>query len=187
VSLRTALFGKAKPVKPNLEYLLAVSKSFDVLRDELQLVSSGVAGICFKSLTTDGVVHTDEELVAMLKINPTALSTDELGFKWIVEGNTDPDALVTQLHKSASVLDENGIGSNMLCAVFAFKPLNPPGQGTLRMVYLFKRGTYYPFSPTGEDTRDNEFELRVQSFLGGALPLEQDLSKWMPLWGLPVN
>ena len=55
------------------------------------------------------------------------------------------------------------------------------------MVYLFKRGTYYPFSPSGEETRDNEFELRVQSFLGGALPLEQDLSKWMPLWGLPVN
>jgi len=187
VSLRTSIFGKPKPVKPNLEFLLAASTSFKVLEEELQLLPTGVAGICFKALTTDSVVHTDEELVAMLKVNPTALSTDELGFKWIVESNTDPEALVAQLHKSAMALDENGLGASMLCAVFAFKPINPPGQGTLRMVYLFKRGTYYPFSPTGEETRDNEFELRVQSFLGGALPLEKDLSKWMPLWGLPVN
>ena len=187
MSLRTALFGKPKPVKPNLEFLLAAPKSFAVLKEELQLVPSGVAGICFKSLTSEGVVHTDEELVAMLKINPTALSTDDLGFKWVIEGNTDPEALTTQLHKCASALDENGLGAHMLCAVFAFKPVTAPGQGSLRMVYLFKRGTYYPFSPTGAESRDNEFELRAQSFLGGALPLEKDLSKWMPLWGLPVN
>ncbi len=57
----------------------------------------------------------------------------------------------------------------------------------MRLVYLLKQGTFYPFAPRGTDQRDNELELRVQSFLGGDLPMEKDLSRWMALWNLPVT
>jgi hypothetical protein len=54
-------------------------------------------------------------------------------------------------------------------------------------VYLFKQGTFYPFAPRDHNKRDNEFELRVRTFIGDDLPMEKDLSRWMALWGLPVS
>ena len=60
---------------------------------------------------------------------------------------------------------EHGLGPRLLCAVFGFVPQTPPGEGSVRMVYLLKQGTFYPFAPTGAEQRDNELELRVRSFL----------------------
>jgi len=54
-------------------------------------------------------------------------------------------------------------------------------------VYLIKQGTFYPFAPTGANQRDNEFELRVKSFLSTDLVMEKDLSRWMALWNVPVK
>jgi hypothetical protein len=82
---------------------------------------------------------------------------------------------------------EHGLGPRLLCAVFGFVPANPPGEGSVRMVYLLKQGTFYPFAPTGAEKRDNELELRVRSFLDKDLPMEKDLTRWMALWNLPVK
>ncbi len=54
-------------------------------------------------------------------------------------------------------------------------------------MYLYKRGTFYPFAPDGKEHRDSEFELHVRSVLGADLPVESDLSRWFPLWDLPVH
>ena len=53
------------------------------------------------------------------------------------------------------------------------------------MVYLYKRGTVYPFAPTGEHTRDTALELEVRAALRGELPIETDLGRWFPVWGAP--
>jgi hypothetical protein len=55
------------------------------------------------------------------------------------------------------------------------------------MVYLYKRGTFYPFAPApgGGEQRDNVLELRVRDLLAGELPLESDLSRWFAIWGAP--
>ncbi len=66
-------------------------------------------------------------------------------------------------------------------------PRKAPGEGSVRLVYLLKQGTFYPFAPTSKDQRDNELELRVRSFLEKDIPIEKDLSRWMALWNLPVN
>jgi hypothetical protein len=54
------------------------------------------------------------------------------------------------------------------------------------LVYLAKRGTFYPFAPTGKEKRDTELELRLKSILGNDLPVETDLSNWFPIWDLPI-
>ena len=54
------------------------------------------------------------------------------------------------------------------------------------LVYLAKRGTFYPFAPTGSEQRDNELELRIRAVLSDDLPIEPDLSRWFPLWDLPI-
>ena len=54
------------------------------------------------------------------------------------------------------------------------------------LVYLAKQGTFYPFAPTGNEQRDTELELRLKSVLADDLPVEPDLSRWFPIWDLPV-
>jgi hypothetical protein len=57
----------------------------------------------------------------------------------------------------------------------------------LYLVYLAKRGTFYPFAPFGEEQRDNELELRIRAVVADDLPIETDLSRWFPLWDLPIT
>jgi hypothetical protein len=56
----------------------------------------------------------------------------------------------------------------------------------LYLVYLAKRGTFYPFAPCGPEERDNELELRIRAVVADDLPVEADLSRWFPLWDLPI-
>jgi hypothetical protein len=58
---------------------------------------------------------------------------------------------------------------------------------TAYLVYLFKRGTFYPFVPEGHESRNIEQELRLKSLLVDDLVIEPDLDRWFPLWDLPVG
>jgi hypothetical protein len=55
------------------------------------------------------------------------------------------------------------------------------------LVYLFKRGTFYPFVPQGKERRNLEEELKLKSLVAGDLTVEADLDRWFPLWDLPVG
>ena len=58
---------------------------------------------------------------------------------------------------------------------------------TAYLVYLFKRGTFYPFVPTGHEQRSTEEEFRLRSLVAEDLQVESDLDRWFPLWDLPVG
>jgi len=58
---------------------------------------------------------------------------------------------------------------------------------TAYLVYLFKRGTFYPFVPTGHEQRSTEEEFRLRSLVADDLHVESDLDRWFPLWDLPVG
>lgn len=114
---------------------------------------------------------------------------DSYGYRWLLLDDADVEDLVNRVHLVNSSLAENGWGPQLLCSVFGVTP----GEGAdasarpLYLVYLFKRGTFYPFAPLGGQRRDNELELRVRSVVGSDLPMESDLSRWFPLWDLPVR
>ena len=59
----------------------------------------------------------------------------------------------------------------------------PPGR--LAIVYLYKRGTFYPFAPLSGKERDNALEIQIKNALGDDLKMEQDLTRWFPVWGAP--
>jgi len=86
------------------------------------------------------------------------------------------------------LLSEAGWGPQLLCSVFGLSPIAGADSSAKSsyLVYLYKRGTFYPFCPTGPSSRDNEAELRLRATIGSDLPLEADLSRWMALWGLPL-
>jgi hypothetical protein len=191
VGLRDALFGRTKQVAPNLDNLFALPTAALTLASELDLVSSGQAGLCFKGGSGESTLTTDDDIKELLNFDETtnkvSLTKDDLGFEWLVVTDPDFEALVTRVHAANTSMVEHGLGPRLLCAVFGFVPKTPPGEGSVRIVYLLKQGTFYPFAPTGASQRNNELELRVKSFLGTDLPIEKDLSRWMALWNLPIS
>ncbi len=122
---------------------------------------------------------------------------DRFGYRWIlVEGGGIED-LVTRVHMVHSSLEDAGWSAQLLCSVFGFAPDPSAGAGSdagtsdavtrpIFLVYLAKQGTFYPFAPTGSEQRDTELELRLRGVLGTDLPVESDLSRWFPIWDLPV-
>jgi hypothetical protein len=191
VGLRDALFGRTKQVAPNLDNLFALPQAAITLQAELDLVSSGHAGLCFKSGSGEGSLTTDADIKELLNfdeaLNTVSLTTDSLGFKWLLVSDPDLESLVTRIHAADTSMVEHELGPRLLCAVFGFVAKTPPGEGDLRLVYLMKQGTFYPFAPTGPEQRNNELELRVRSFLSTDLPIEPELSRWMALWDVPVS
>jgi len=191
VGLRDALFGRTKQVAPNLDNLFALPTAALTLDSELDLVSSGQAGLCFKGGSGESTITTDDDIRQLLDFDETTnkvtLTKDNLGFEWLVVTDPDFEALVTRVHAANTSMVEHGLGPRLLCAVFGFVAKTPPGEGSVSIVYLLKQGTFYPFAPTGPSQRNNELELRVKSFLGSDLPIEKDLSRWMALWDLPIK
>ncbi|HUY21727.1 MAG TPA: hypothetical protein VMV22_05250 [Acidimicrobiales bacterium] len=130
---------------------------------------------------------------------------DKFGYRWIVLEASAVDDLVTRVHMVHSSLQDAGWSTQLLCSVFGFVP-GPDGAGStgdtgapdaaapadaaitrpVYLVYLAKQGSFYPFAPEGEDQRDSELELRLRSVLGDDLPIEADLSRWFPIWDLPI-
>ena len=191
MGLRDTLFGRTKQVAPKLDNLFALPSAALTLQTELDLVTSGQAGLCFKAGSGETQLATDADIMTLLNFEAGSdeahITTDELGFKWLLVKNPDLNELVTRIHSANSSMVEHELGPRLLCAVFGFVPASPPGEGDVRMVYLLKQGTWYPFAPTDSNNRNNQLELRVRSFLDKDLPMEKDLSRWMALWGLPLE
>ena len=123
------------------------------------------------------------------KAGPMTQTQDTYGYRWLLLDDADVEDLVARVHLVNSTLQDNGWGPQLLCSVFGVVP----GSGAdvsarpFYLVYLFKRGTFYPFAPNGPQHRDNELELRIRGVLGADLPVEPDVSRWFPLWDLPVR
>ncbi|WP_086829276.1 hypothetical protein [Streptomyces sp. NRRL B-24572] len=124
--------------------------------------------------------------------------------------------LVNDLHSVNALLEEAGFGPNLLCSLTAFRAPAAEAQGPgtkgvlaegvrtegawtahpgadghrahdLALVYLYKRGTFYPFAPRTDraESRDNALELQVRGLLAGDLAMEPDMERWFPVWGAP--
>jgi hypothetical protein len=121
---------------------------------------------------------------------------DKFGYRWILLEGGDLEDLVTRVHMVHSSLEDAGWSPQLLCSVFGFAPDpsaaaggeggSDPVNQPIYLVYLAKQGTFYPFAPTGNEQRDTELELRLRGVLGTDLPVEPDLSRWFPIWDLPV-
>jgi hypothetical protein len=102
----------------------------------------------------------------------------------MVLSDTDFEDLVVGVNAVSSALVGGGYGDRVLCAVFAFRDEK---DRPLYWIYNYKRGTFYPFVPArGEQKRDSERELRLKAQIGSELPIEAELERWFPLWGIPI-
>lgn len=195
VGLFDTILGRTKRVEPKLDALFSLPSAAVTLELQAGLITSGKAGVCWKPPAGQAPADVQAELEALLDLDDGAASgpsltsvEDDLGFRWLLVDGADLDDLVTQAHQANTLLNEAGWGPQLLCSVFGLVPA-PTADSSAKpcyLVYLYKRGTFYPFCPTSGSTRNNELELRLRSTIGADLPIEQDLSRWMALWGLPL-
>lgn len=183
------LLGRRKPVRPNLDALFAVPAAAITLQVSLDLVPTGRGAVAFRSVEGRAFADVEQEIRELLETGggPSVdVVDDSLGYTWVVVSVDPPDAaaVVTDLHAINVTLAENGFGPQLLCSLVPFR--DPEGN-IVALVYLYKRGTFYPFAPVrdGIEQRDNITELRVRDELGRELPLEADLSRWFAVWGAP--
>lgn len=194
------LAGRTKPAQANLDALFGLPGAFVTLQASESLVPSGEAGVCYKPAAGQPFAQTAQEMESLLGLGdgPSTVreDTDEYGFHWVVIGPRagspagDPQELVNQIHLVNMTLQEQGFGPQLLCSVFGFRPESAAAgsPATTYLVYLYKRGTFYPFVPLqGREQRDVETELRLGIVVQEDLNVEKDKANWMALWGLPVH
>lgn len=184
------LLGRTKPVKPNLDALFTVPSAAYTLQSALDLVPTGVGAVCFKKAEGRSAAQAQADAVALLGTDPTTaptVSLDEYDYTWVTCHHPADDlaGLVTDLHAVNTTLAEAGYGPSLLCTVIAFADSGGSGR-KVGLVYLFKRGTFYPFAPAGSRRRDNALELEVRAQLTGELPVEAELERWFPIWTAPA-
>ena len=182
--------GKHKLAGPAPDRLFAMSTAYVTLQTQLDITTRGTAAIVFQPLATadfDSIVKDMVEVVRSTAADSgtTVTSTDDaFGFRWLVLRGSDFDDLVVGINAVSTALEGGGYGDRVLCAVFAFK--DAKGR-PLYWIYNYKRGSFYPFVPaSGQQQRDNERELQLRAQIGRELPVEAELERWFPLWGIPV-
>jgi hypothetical protein len=184
--------GRTRPKPAKLDALFLVPSAAVTLQTSLGLAPTGEGAVCYRSAAGPAFRQVQDDVVALLDADPGAppveVSQDEFGFTWLLSregapGATDVGALVTDLHAVNTALEGAGFGPALLCSLVPFA--DPDGR-TVGLVYLYKQGTFYPFAPRpGEQRRDNLLEISVRDALSGELPVEQDLGRWLALWGAP--
>ncbi len=189
------LTGKRKLAKPAPDRLFAMSTAYVTLETTLEITSRGGAAIVFQALSTAdfrSIVRDMEEVVkATAGDSGTTVETSEdgYGFSWLVLRGGEFDDLVVGINAVSSALQDGGYGERVLCAVFAFED---SAKRAIYWIYNYKRGSFYPFVPAGGGAgqaggqRDNERELVLKAQIGVELPVEPELQRWFPLWGIPI-
>jgi hypothetical protein len=188
VGFLDALLGRTKPVAPKLDQLFALPGAALTLQADAGFRPTGSGSVCFRAAEGKAFSDIETEVRDLLNMDagskPVEVSKDTYGFTWLVCRNSPDDAegLVTNLHAVNSSLESGGFGPQLLCTIMAFR--DSAGR-SLGLVYLYKRGTFYPFAPLSGERRDNALELQVRGMLGDDLKIEPDLTRWFPVWGAP--
>jgi hypothetical protein len=127
---------------------------------------------------------------------------DSYGYRWMILRNPadapSVEDLAVGINAVSSSIETAGHGERLLCAVFAFTDRRPGAQSQrVYFIYNYKRGLWYPFVPADQGTagaageadaqqRSTERELQLKAQMSSELPMEPELERWFPLWGIPI-
>lgn len=182
-----SLLGRSKPKPPDLDQLFGIPSAAMTLEVGSGLTPTGIGSVCYRAAEGGAFAETQTDVQQLLDADdgPDVERTkDAYGYTWLVVRHepSDMSGLVTDLHAVNSSLEAAGFGPSLLCSIVGFTSTD--GR-RLALVYLYKRGTFYPFAPTTGETRDNALELQVKGMVVNDLRVENDLSRWFPVWGAP--
>jgi hypothetical protein len=195
VGLRDILTGRHTVQGPAPDRLFAISTAYITLQAEHQINPAGKAAIVFQALATSEFETTLREMEEVVTAtggeSATKVSSqdDSYGYRWMVLHNPDGapsvEDLAVGINAVSSSIETAGYGERLLCAVFAFEDAR---KQRVYFIYNYKRGCWYPFVPVagGANERSTERELQIKAQMASELPIEPELERWFPLWGIPI-
>jgi len=198
VGLRDILTGRHTVQGPAPDRLFAITTAYITLESEHQIAPAGKAAIVFQALATSEFESTlrdmEEVVTATGGDSGTKVSTedDSYGYRWMVlhnpPGAPSVEDLAVGINAVSSSIETAGYGERLLCAVFAFEDAR---KQRVYFIYNYKRGYWYPFVPDSDPThpkqqRSTERELQIKAQIASELPIEPELERWFPLWGIPI-
>jgi hypothetical protein len=206
MGLRDMLTGRHTVKGPAPDRLFAISTAYVTLQAEHNIEPAGAAAIVFQALATGDFESTlkdmEEVVTATGGDSGTTVATedDSYGYRWMVlrnpPGAPSVEDLAVGINAVSSSIETAGYGERLLCAVFAFAASSPQGGAQKRPVYFiynYKRGYWYPFVPVGAagdaehpGERSTERELQLKAQMASELPIEPEIERWFPLWGIPI-
>ncbi|WP_405608028.1 hypothetical protein OG292_02245 [Streptomyces sp. NBC_01511] len=192
MGLLDTILGRSKPVRPDLDQLFALPSAALTLQAGAGYTPTGLGSVCFAGVEGGGFARIRQDVRELLDADtgqdshPVEFSQDSYGYTWLLARRAPGDTatLVNDLHAVNTLLQDGGFGPQLLCSLMGFQDAE---QRPLALVYLYKRGTFYPFAPLpgNVEKRDNQRELQVRAVLGDDLRIESDLARWFPVWGAP--
>jgi hypothetical protein len=201
VGLRDILTGRHEVKGPAPDRLFAISTAYVTLQSEHQIDPAGTAAIVFQALATSEFEATLRDMEEVVRATGgdtgTRVSTedDSYGYRWMILRNPDGapsvEDLAVGINAVSGSIETAGHGERLLCAVFAFVDAQ---KRRMYFIYNYKRGFWYPFVPAdagggGEaaaQQRSTERELQLKAQMDSELPIEPELERWFPLWGIPI-
>ena len=198
MGLRDILTGRHQVKGPAPDRLFAIATAYITLQTEHEIVPSGAAAIVFQALATSEFEATLREMEQVVTSaggdTGTSVSTqdDAYGYRWMVlrspEGAPSIEDLAVGINAVSGSIETAGHGERLLCAVFAFLDAR---KRRVYFIYNYKRGYWYPIVPAAgaaaeAKERDTERELQIKAQLADELPIEPELERWFPLWGIPI-
>ena len=186
MGLFDSLLGRSKQAQPNLDALFSLPGATLTLEAAADIRPTGVGAVCFREAEGGPFARVKGEITALLDGAEPQEVRDSYWYTWLVVRRASDDvvALVTDLHGVNSSLESAGFGPALLCSTIGLRTTS--GQ-PVALVYLYKRGTFYPFAPVDADAqrRDSALELQVRALVTSDLPIENDVTRWFPIWGAP--
>jgi len=199
VGLRDILTGRSQVKGPAPDRLFAISTAYITLESEHQIEPAGSAAIVFQALATSEFESTLKDMEEVVRAtggdSGTSVATqdDSYGYRWMVlknpQGAPSVEDLAVGINAVSGSIETAGHGERLLCAVFAFTDGRPGASGKrVYFIYNYKRGFWYPFvpDPSGGQKRLTERELQIKAQMASELPIEPELERWFPLWGIPI-
>jgi hypothetical protein len=203
MGLRDMLTGRHQVKGPAKDRMFAISTAYVTLETEHNIESTGSAAIVFQALATSEFQTALGEMEEVVKATGADSGTqvsseqDTFGYRWMILRAGGIEDLAVGINAISSSIESAGHGERLLCAVFAFRDTSGQtgtGQGQrIYFIYNYKRGYWYPFVPTGPAERNSEpgersteRELQLKAQLASELPIEPEIERWFPLWGIPI-
>jgi hypothetical protein len=198
VGLRDIIMGRHTVSGPAPDRLFAITTAYIALQSEHSIDPTGVAAIVFQALATSEFESTlrDMEQVVTATGGDTgtrvATQDDSYGYRWMVlrspDGAPSVEDLAVGVNAVSGSIETAGYGERLLCAVFAFVDAQ---KRRVYFIYNYKRGYWYPFVPAsgagaGAEQRSTERELQIKAQMASEIPIEPELERWFPLWGIPI-
>ena len=183
----------AKKIQADFDAINSLSSAYVALETKLNLTSTGRTAVCIKRASAQKFNEMKQEIEKFLKASKADFDlsfhavVDPYDYLWIVILSKTIEDNVAVITAIGDTIDQKGFSDRLLASVFEFN------NGTLieYLIYNYKIDKFYPFVPINEQQkqRNHSEEIKIMSALidEKKLPFEKDMSRWYPIWNIPVG